>query len=136
MRNQVLAVVIFGLALFVRAALAEDIESFTIKPEDVTKASAGLARDGSAYLEVEFTKEKASEFSAFTERNLKKKTRLVINEKTISEPLINSRITGGSLILECKTTDEATVLAKYLMQKIPNKASEAIAPPGGAQPQR
>lgn len=136
MRNRVFAIVIFGLALFARAALAEDIESFTIKPEDVTKASAGLARDGSAYLEVEFTKAKASEFSAFTERNLKKKTRLVINEKTISEPLVNSRITGGSLILECKTTDEATVLAKYLTQKIPNKVSEAIAPQSGDQPQR
>jgi len=127
MRNQVLVVVITGLTLLAWSALAEDIESFTIKPEDVTKASVGFARDGSVYLEGVFTKAKATEFTAATERNLNKKIRLVINGKVVSEPLVHARITGGSFIFECKTTDEAVALAKDLMQKIPNpKASEAI----------
>ncbi len=81
-------------------------------------------------------REKASEFTAFTERNLKKNARLVINEKTIGEPLINSKITGGSLILECKTTDEAAALAKYLMQKIPNKVPEPASAPAASEVKR
>jgi len=124
MRNQVLAVVIAGLTLFVGAALAEDIESFTIKPEDVTKTSVAFQRDGAASLECVFTKTKASEFTAGTERNLNKKIRLVINEKVVSEPLVHARITGESFTLQVKTIDEAVALAKYLMQNIPNKAPE------------
>ena len=136
MRRQFLAILITGLILLTGAAWTDDIESFIIKPEDVTKTSIGFARDGSVYLEGEFTKTKASEFTAATERNLNKKLRLVINGKVVREPIIHARITGGSFILELKTIDEGVLLAKYLMQEIPNQASEAIAPQGGAQPQR
>ncbi len=59
MRNKVVATVLFGITLNVLGAFAEDAESFIIEPEDVTKANAALAKDGSAYLEVEFTKGKS-----------------------------------------------------------------------------
>lgn len=126
MKGLIIAVAVTGLILLSKAASAEDIESFIVKPEDVTRTNVEFKRDGTATLECMFTEAKASEFTTATERNLNKKLRLVINGKVVSEPVVREKIAGGSFILQVKTADGAVALAKYLMQEIPNKAPETM----------
>jgi len=124
MRNWHLTVALIGLGLLAGAAFAEDIESFTLKPEDVKRTSVEFKRDGSAMLECTLTKSKATEFAQTTERNLGKKLRLMIGGNAISEPLVREKITGGLLSVQIKTTDEAVELAKCLMKELPDETPE------------
>ena len=124
MKRWNLMVVGVAVAMLANVVSAQDIESFTVKPEDVTKVSVEFHRDGSATLRCVLTAARASEFMAVTTRNLMKKLRFVINGKVVSELEVRGTITDGSLAPPVKTTEEAVAFAKYLMQELPIKAAE------------
>jgi hypothetical protein len=124
MKSRNLMVAVAGVVLLARVVSAQDAESFTIKPEDVTTAKVNFLRDGQATLYCVYTKAKASEFAAAMERNLNKKLRIVINGKVVVGNVIGEKTNSDRFILLVKTADEAVAFAKYLMQELPNKPPE------------
>ncbi len=106
------------LTVLPHAARSQSIEpaTFTVSPGQVTEAAVALTGDGPR-LQVKFTPEQSVAFAEFTQRNLEKRVRIVVNGTLVSDPIIKSHIMGGSMEVIVASPEEGLSVAKALMNK-------------------
>lgn len=99
------------------AARAADIEEFTVNSVDVNSVKVVFHKKYPTSLEITLKQNKAKELSAFTNRNIGNKVRIIIEGNVVTEPIVREGVTGQILEVAPKDTDEAIRLAKLLMGK-------------------
>ena len=89
-------------------------ESLELSPSDFLSAEA-LLEDGRWVVQIRLAPDAASKFGGITERNIRKKMQIVIEDRIVSAPIIMSPIRQGLVHIQGDFTQEsATALAKRI----------------------
>ena len=103
------------VAAFATAALAEQLNAFSIAPGDAATAKVVLAPQTQPTLEIVLTAAKAQELADFTQANLDQMIALDVAGEVVSTPRVNAPIAGGELSIQLDDADIALRLAKKLL---------------------
>lgn len=116
-RSQFAAAFLAGILAF--AARAEEPPTFVVSAGDVTRASVEMDTSDHITLVLSLTAEKRHEFTIFTTENLKKQVRIMLNGAVVSEPIVQTAITNGSVAISACSPEETLKTAKALLKNNP-----------------
>ena len=117
MTQRIICLVFLFSACFSIQAQSPDLPRFTVVPGQVSQASVELDTEGRAILHLDLNSGKRAEFADFTKRYLDRQVEIIVDGKSLVQPVIKDEILSGSMSLPCSSPEMAQTLAKHLMSK-------------------
>lgn len=92
-----------------------DSSAFSVSPGDVTEAKVVPDPAGGRFLRVTLTPAKRAALAAFTENNLNRQIKIVVNGRLRSQPYVREPIIDGVLVFPVDSPADAAATAKALL---------------------
>jgi preprotein translocase subunit SecD len=110
---------IITIALFLSTvaiyAESSDLPAFAVSGADITEARVDIKKSGDTTLHLKLTMEKKVEWGKFTEANVHKQVRIVVDGAVASEPIIVDAIKNGEIAISVASPDDGLKRAKELL---------------------
>ena len=93
----------------------DENDNVLLTGNDVKNANAVLTNEGKAIIQLEFNEEGREKFAEATRNNLNKRIKISMDDEVLTNPVVNSEITGGEAVIEgSRNFEEANKVATII----------------------